>query len=208
MKLRFLLVVASGLLVSTPSALVHGGGGFSGVGGHGSFGEVGGGWHGGSGGGWPGGNAFHSGGRFAGRGRFFANNRFYGTGFGFYGYGYLRGGLGPSVLSRPILWGLNIKIPFAFGLLIDPDSCTDVVIEDCYFHAGDGGIAIKAGRDQDAWRDGRMTENDALDKLPIRDVLLRNVIVAHAREPLFLRNVDSIRLDDVCVHGITFALDG
>jgi polygalacturonase len=41
----------------------------------------------------------------------------------------------------------------------DPDSCTDVLIEDCTFHTGDDGIAIKAGRDADAWRDGRRTEN-------------------------------------------------
>lgn len=41
----------------------------------------------------------------------------------------------------------------------DPDSCTDVLIENCFFHTGDDGIAIKAGRDEDAWRDGRDTEN-------------------------------------------------
>lgn len=41
----------------------------------------------------------------------------------------------------------------------DPDSCTDVLIENCRFHTGDDGIALKAGRDADAWRDGRKTEN-------------------------------------------------
>ena len=41
----------------------------------------------------------------------------------------------------------------------DPDSCTDVLIENCRFHTGDDGIAIKAGRDRDAWTDGRATEN-------------------------------------------------
>lgn len=41
----------------------------------------------------------------------------------------------------------------------DPDSCADVLIEDCFFHTGDDGIALKAGRDADAWRDGRPTEN-------------------------------------------------
>lgn len=41
----------------------------------------------------------------------------------------------------------------------DPDSCTDVLIEGCRFHTGDDGIALKAGRDRDAWRDGRRTEN-------------------------------------------------
>lgn len=41
----------------------------------------------------------------------------------------------------------------------DPDSCTDVLIEGCYFHTGDDGIAIKSGRDQDGWTVGRPTEN-------------------------------------------------
>lgn len=40
----------------------------------------------------------------------------------------------------------------------DPDSCSDVLIERCTFRTGDDGIAIKAGRDQDAWRVTRSTE--------------------------------------------------
>lgn len=40
----------------------------------------------------------------------------------------------------------------------DPDSCRDVLIEDCIFHTADDNIAIKAGRDQDAWGD-RPCEN-------------------------------------------------
>jgi len=41
----------------------------------------------------------------------------------------------------------------------DPDSCTDVLIEDCLFKTGDDSVAIKAGRDQDAWRAGKRSEN-------------------------------------------------
>ncbi|HEY0968388.1 MAG TPA: glycoside hydrolase family 28 protein [Opitutaceae bacterium] len=41
----------------------------------------------------------------------------------------------------------------------DPESCTDVLVEDCVFRTGDDCIAIKSGRDQDAWRIGRPTEN-------------------------------------------------
>jgi polygalacturonase len=41
---------------------------------------------------------------------------------------------------------------------VDPDSCRDVLIEDCVFDTADDNIAIKAGRDQDAW-DGPPCEN-------------------------------------------------
>lgn len=41
---------------------------------------------------------------------------------------------------------------------VDPDSCRDVLIEDCSFDTADDNIAIKAGRDQDAW-DGPACEN-------------------------------------------------
>ena len=40
----------------------------------------------------------------------------------------------------------------------DPESCRDVLIEDCEFDTADDNIAIKAGRDQDAWGD-RPCEN-------------------------------------------------
>ena len=42
---------------------------------------------------------------------------------------------------------------------VDPESSTDVLIESCVFHTGDDGVAVKAGRDRDAWRVGRATEN-------------------------------------------------
>lgn len=41
----------------------------------------------------------------------------------------------------------------------DPEYTTNVLIEDCTFTTGDDAIAIKAGRDQDAWRIGQKTAN-------------------------------------------------
>lgn len=41
----------------------------------------------------------------------------------------------------------------------DPESCRNVLIEDCYFHTGDDAIAIKSGRDNEAWHIGQPTEN-------------------------------------------------
>lgn len=39
----------------------------------------------------------------------------------------------------------------------DPEYTTNVLIEDCDFNTGDDAIAIKAGRDQDAWSIGQKT---------------------------------------------------
>jgi polygalacturonase len=47
---------------------------------------------------------------------------------------------------------------------VDPDSCSDVLIEGCHFETGDDGIAIKSGRDQDGWTVGRPCENIVVRK--------------------------------------------
>jgi polygalacturonase len=42
---------------------------------------------------------------------------------------------------------------------IDPDSCRDVLIEDCTFSTGDDCVVLKSGYNEDGWRVGRPTEN-------------------------------------------------
>ncbi len=42
---------------------------------------------------------------------------------------------------------------------IDIDGCRNVLIENCYLDVGDDNIALKSGRDEEAWRIGRPTEN-------------------------------------------------
>ncbi len=42
---------------------------------------------------------------------------------------------------------------------IDPDSCKNVLIEDCLLDTGDDCICLKAGRDEDAWAVGKPCEN-------------------------------------------------
>jgi polygalacturonase len=37
---------------------------------------------------------------------------------------------------------------------VDPDSSVNVLVENCRFETGDDSVAIKSGRDQDAWRVG------------------------------------------------------
>lgn len=41
----------------------------------------------------------------------------------------------------------------------DPESTTNVLIENCIFNTGDDAIAIKAGRDNDGWRIGQSSRN-------------------------------------------------
>lgn len=42
---------------------------------------------------------------------------------------------------------------------VDIEMTRNVLVEDCFFDQGDDGIVIKAGRNQDAWRLNRPTEN-------------------------------------------------
>lgn len=42
---------------------------------------------------------------------------------------------------------------------IDPDSCVDMLIENCVFDAGDDCVVLKSGYNEDGWRVGRPTEN-------------------------------------------------
>jgi polygalacturonase len=42
---------------------------------------------------------------------------------------------------------------------IDPDSCRDMLIENCTFDTGDDCVVLKSGYNQDGWRVGRPTEN-------------------------------------------------
>ncbi|HEY0050122.1 MAG TPA: glycoside hydrolase family 28 protein, partial [Pyrinomonadaceae bacterium] len=51
----------------------------------------------------------------------------------------------------------------------DPESCKDVLIEDCFFDTGDDCIAIKAGRNEDGRRINVPTENVVVRGCTMRD---------------------------------------
>ncbi len=51
----------------------------------------------------------------------------------------------------------------------DPDSCRDVLIENCTFDTGDDCIAIKSGRDRDGRRLARPTENVIIRNCEMKD---------------------------------------
>src|SRR5262249_5174606 len=51
----------------------------------------------------------------------------------------------------------------------DPESCTDVLIEDCEFDTGDDCIAIKSGRNADGRRLNAPTQNIIVRKCRMKD---------------------------------------
>lgn len=57
----------------------------------------------------------------------------------------------PVFSKNIILRNLNVQGEVLNDDGIDPDSCQDVLIEGCTIKTRDDAIAIKAGRDQDAW---------------------------------------------------------
>jgi polygalacturonase len=54
---------------------------------------------------------------------------------------------------------------------VDIDSCADVLIENCCFSTGDDAIAMKAGRDLDAWKTGKPTRNVVVRNCDIPEAL-------------------------------------
>lgn len=60
---------------------------------------------------------------------------------------------------------------------IDPDSCTDMVIEDCYISVGDDAIAIKSGWDQYGIAYGRPSANILIRNLVVRSMVSAGVSI-------------------------------
>jgi len=65
----------------------------------------------------------------------------------------------PTFCDNVIIRGVTVDSYNTNNDGCDPESCSNVLIENCDFKTGDDAIAIKAGRDNDAWRIGRPTEN-------------------------------------------------
>ena len=52
---------------------------------------------------------------------------------------------------------------------VDPESCKNVLIRNCYFDTGDDCIAIKSGRDEDGRRIARPAENHLIEGCEMKD---------------------------------------
>ena len=63
----------------------------------------------------------------------------------------------PTFCDNVTVRGVTINSLNHYNDGCDPEYTTNVLIEKCNFNTGDDAIAIKAGRDQDAWRIGQKT---------------------------------------------------
>ncbi len=72
----------------------------------------------------------------------------------------------PTFCTNVTIRGLSLHSHNANNDGINPDSSTDVLIEDCWLDQSDDCLAIKAGRDQDAWRIGKPCQNIVIRNMP------------------------------------------
>jgi polygalacturonase len=75
----------------------------------------------------------------------------------------------PVLSTNVIVRGVAIRSLGANNDGCDPESCRDVLIEDCQFQTGDDCIAIKSGRNNDGRRVGAPTENVIIRRCAMKD---------------------------------------
>jgi polygalacturonase len=80
---------------------------------------------------------------------------------------------------------------------IDFDSCEDGLVEDCVFNCGDDAIAIKSGRDNDAWRVGKPSRN-----IVIRNCLAENVLHGMAFGSEMSGGMENIYIDNFIMKNV------
>lgn len=76
---------------------------------------------------------------------------------------------------------------------VDPEMCENVLIEDCVFDQGDDAIAIKSGRNQDAWR----------LNTPSRNIVVRNCLVKNGHQLLAIGSELSGGVENVFLENCT-----
>ena len=108
----------------------------------------------------------------------------------------------PTYCKNVIIQGIKVDSYRLNNDGVDPDSSEDILIEDCWFNTGDDAIAIKSGRDQDAWRVGK----------PSRDIVIRDCFAKRTHhgiafgsemsagaENIYVRNFEMEKVDNYAI---------
>ena len=75
----------------------------------------------------------------------------------------------PVLCTNVIVRGVTVRSLGTNNDGCDPESCRDVLIEDCIFETGDDCIAIKSGRNNDGRRIGVPSENIVIRRCTMKD---------------------------------------
>ena len=97
-----------------------------------------------------------------------------------------------------LLRGLDVSAHGHNNDGLDVDMTRNVLVEDCRFDEGDDGIVLKAGRNQDAWRLNRPTEN----------VVIRNCDLSRSHSLLGIGSELSSGIRNVWMHHCTVDASG
>ena len=97
-------------------------------------------------------------------------------------------------LSRDVLIrGVSVRAHGHNNDGVDPEMSQNVLIEDCHFDQGDDAVAIKSGRNQDAWRLGS----------PCRNIVVRNCKVRRGHQLVAIGSELSGGIENVLVDNCT-----
>lgn len=130
----------------------------------------------------------------------------------------------PVYCNNVLVKGVTIDSHFPNNDGCDPESSSNVLIEDCLFRTGDDAVAIKAGRDADGRRVGRASENITIRNCRfysecnglcigsemsggVKNVLMENVEIGEVKNALlFKSNLDrGGYISDVTVRNVNIA---
>jgi polygalacturonase/lysophospholipase L1-like esterase len=100
----------------------------------------------------------------------------------------------PFLCRNVIIRGVKVRAHGHNNDGVDPEMSQNVLIEDCVFDQGDDAIAIKAGRNQDAWRLDTPTEN----------VVMRNCLIKKGHQLVAIGSELSGGIRNVYVHDCRF----
>ncbi|MBC2606494.1 glycoside hydrolase family 28 protein [Pelagicoccus albus] len=95
----------------------------------------------------------------------------------------------PFLSKNVVIRGVKVRAHGHNNDGVDPEMSQNILIEDCTFDQGDDAIAVKSGRNQDAWR---------LDT-PTRNVVVRNCFVKNGHQLLAIGSELSGGVENVLI---------
>lgn len=102
--------------------------------------------------------------------------------------------INPVYCSNITIRGVTVDTDGPNNDGIDPDSCSDVLVENCTFSTGDDCLVLKSGYNEDGWRVNRPTEN----------VIMRHCFSKHGHGGLVVGSEMSGSVRNVFMHDCEF----